>query len=109
MSDQNTPYAAGEQETFGFIDDEEENEESLEDDILNAEGYREAAAFGMTPEEERRGPSLDEELAAEEPDVADEPGGPGPGDPIPDEPSEPQDPDSGEPLPDEPAPPRIRP
>ncbi|MCD0442186.1 hypothetical protein LO763_00910 [Glycomyces sp. A-F 0318] len=105
MSDQNLPYTAAEQETFGFIDDEEANEEPLEDEILDADGYQEAADREMTPEGERRGPSLDEELAAEVPDVSAEVTKPGPGDPIPDEPSEPQEPDPEEPLPDEPAPP----
>lgn len=105
MSDQNTPFTAAEQDAFSFIDDEEQNEEPIEEDILDAEGYREADDYGMTPEEQRRGPSLDEELAAEEPDVSAEPTKPGPGDPIPDEPSEPQEPDPGQPLPDEPAPP----
>jgi hypothetical protein len=106
MSDQNTPYAAAEQETFGFVDDEEPNEESLEDDMLNAGGYREAASYGMTPEEQRRGTPLEQELAAEVPDVGIDPPQPGPGDPIPDEPGPtPGQPDPNDPLPDEPGPP----
>jgi len=106
MSDNNELYTAGEQETFGYIDDEEENEESLEDDILDADDYQEADRDGMTPAEERRGASLEEELAAEVPDDSGDQREPRPGDPVPDEPSEPEDPDR-EPLPDEPAPPGL--
>ncbi|GAA2270186.1 hypothetical protein GCM10009853_024860 [Glycomyces scopariae] len=105
MSDENAPYAAGEEEPYGFIDDGEEEGEDVEDDILDQKDYREADRWGMTPDEERRGASLADELAAEVPDVSDEPDDPRPGDPIPDEPPGYPDPDGDEPLPDEPAPP----
>jgi hypothetical protein len=105
MSDQNTPFTAAEQDAFSFIDDEEQTEEPIEDGILDADGYQEAADYGMTPEEQRRGASLDRELAAEVPDVSGDPREPRPGDPIPDEPPGPQEPEPGQPLPDEPAPP----
>lgn len=69
MSHDREPYDDAESETFGFVEDEEVTGEELEDDILDAEGYQAADGFGTTPEEERRGPPLDEELDAEEPDV----------------------------------------
>jgi len=87
MSDENVPNSAGEQETFGFIDDEEENEESLEEDILDADDYREADRYGMTADEERRGTPLSVELAGEEPDEPPEPWEPEPEDSISDEPA----------------------
>lgn len=107
MSDDSTAYAQDEEEPFGFVDDDEEEDEELEEEILDAEDYAAADRFGMTEAEERRGPSLDLELSAEEPEVwAGEGGGPRPGGPVPDEPAEPQGPDGEEPPPDEPAPPR---
>ncbi|THV29453.1 hypothetical protein [Glycomyces paridis] len=86
MSDQ--PYDASEQEVFGFVDDDDEGatDESLEEDILDARDYSEADRFGMTPAEERRGGSLEEELAAEVPDEVAEPLDRDPGEPVPDEP-----------------------
>jgi hypothetical protein len=92
---------------FEFVDDddkEEEGDEELESDMLDARDYAEADRFGMTADEERRGAPLAAELAAEEPEVWEEQGEPGPGDPIPDEPAEPE-PDPESPPPDEPAPP----
>ncbi|RRR99574.1 hypothetical protein [Glycomyces terrestris] len=111
MADRNTTYDASEQETFGWVDDEEQNEEGLEEDILDARDYREADRFGMTPEEERRGSPLADQLAAEVPEDQGDPREPGPGDPVPDEPDPfdpvgPNDPDPNRPLPDEPAPPQ---
>lgn len=93
MSDGSTGYAQGDDEPFGFVDDDEEEGEELEEDILDARDYAEADRYGMTQEEERRGASLNLELAAEEPEVWDEDdGGPGPGDPVPDEPSRDREP-----------------
>jgi hypothetical protein len=89
---------------YGFVDDDEETDEELEEEILDATDYAEADRFGMTADEERRGAPLAAELAAEEPEVWEEQGEPGPGDPIPDEPAEPE-PEPESPPPDEPAPP----
>ncbi|MEU6860445.1 hypothetical protein AB0B28_16440 [Glycomyces sp. NPDC046736] len=88
MADQNQPYDASEQETFGFVDDDDEGatDESLEEDILDARDYAEADRYGMTPAEERRGASLEDELAAEIPDESAEPRPLDADDPIPDEP-----------------------
>lgn len=90
---------------FEFVDDDEEGDEELEEEILDANDYREADRFGTTPAEESRGAPLDTELAAEEPEVWDDQDEQRPGDPVPDEPSEPE-PDPEAPPPDEPAPPR---
>ncbi|MDA1361327.1 hypothetical protein O1R50_16980 [Glycomyces luteolus] len=107
MSDENAAYTQGEDEPFGFIDDDEEEGEEVEEDILDADDYAEADRFGMTPQEEGRGTPLGLELSAEEAEVwAAEGDGPGPGDPISDEPAVPEGPDGEEPPPDEPAPPR---
>jgi pimeloyl-ACP methyl ester carboxylesterase len=105
MTDGNQTYDAAEHETFGFIDDEQPNEEGLTDAILDAEGYQEADKPGMTPEEERRGASLEQQLAAEVPEDTGLERERDPGEPIPDEadPLQPV-PDDGEPrepLPDE--------
>ncbi|GAA2167881.1 MULTISPECIES: hypothetical protein [Glycomyces] len=89
---------------FEFVDDDEETDEELEEEILDATDYAEADRFGMTADEERRGAPLSAELAAEEPEVWEEQYEPGPGDPIPDEPAEPE-PEPESPPPDEPAPP----
>jgi len=89
---------------YGFVDDDEETDEELEEEILDATDYAEADRFGMTADEERRGAPLAAELAAEEPEVWEEQDKPGPGDPIPDEPAEPE-PEPESPPPDEPAPP----
>ncbi|MCH7229273.1 hypothetical protein L0U85_00090 [Glycomyces sp. L485] len=68
MRDDRKPYSDDEKETFGYIDDEEESEESLEDEILDAEDYQGADRYGTTPAEEQLGVPLDEGLAEEEPD-----------------------------------------
>jgi hypothetical protein len=103
MTDRNQTYDAAEHETFGFVDDEQPNEEGLTDAILDAEGYQEADKPGMTPEEERRGASLEQQLAAEVPEDTGEARERDPGEPVPDEadPLQPV-PDDGEPS--EPAP-----
>ncbi|WP_168801486.1 hypothetical protein [Glycomyces buryatensis] len=68
MSTDRRPYSAAEEETFGHVDDERDNEESLEQEILEAEGYKGADRHGTTPAEEQLGVSLDEALEDEEPD-----------------------------------------
>lgn len=102
MTDRNQGYDAAEHETFGFVDDEQPNEEGLTDAILDADGYQEADRPGMTPEEERRGASLEQQLAAEVPDDTGRDRERGPDEPVPDEadPLQPI-PDDDEPSPDE--------
>lgn len=105
MTDRNQTYDAAEHETFGFVDDEEPNEEGLSDAILDADGYQEADKPGMTPQEERQGTPLEQQLAAEVPEDTGEARERDPGEPVPDEadPLQPV-PDEGEPrepLPDE--------
>jgi hypothetical protein len=98
MTDQDQGYAQGDDEPFGFVDDDEEEGEELEEDILGSRDYAEADRYGMTQEEQRRGTPLNMELAAEEPEVWEDDGGPGPGDPVPDEPAEPRDLEGGGPA-----------
>lgn len=109
MTDGNTGYDAAEHETFGFIDDEQPNEEGLEDAILDAEDFQEADKYGMTPREERQGTPLEEQLAAEIPEDEGAQGGSDPGDPVPAEtdplepiPDGPADPNDPDPVPPEP-------
>jgi hypothetical protein len=85
-ADDRRPYSAEEQDAFGYIDDEEQNEETVEDAILDAEDYRALNRHGTTPGEERAGVPLEEQLAAEEPET---PGA------VPDEWPEGPDPRSG--------------
>ena len=51
------------------LDDEDMRADVLDTGIDAGEGYRGATRFGTTVEEERRGESLDQLLAEEEPDV----------------------------------------
>lgn len=109
MTDQT--YDAAEHETFGFVDDEQPNEEAFTEAVLDAEDYQGAGKPGMTPQEERQGTPLEEQLAAEIPDEgASRAGGPDepapnesdPLQPIPGEPADPRGPDPLQPIPDEP-------
>lgn len=100
MTDQDQGYAQGDDEPFGFVDDDEEEGEELEEEILGSRDYAEADRYGMTQEEQRRGAPLNLELAAEEPEVWEDDRS-GPGDPVPDEPAEPQDLSEGEPAAEE--------
>ncbi|HLU27868.1 MAG TPA: hypothetical protein VKZ65_05470 [Glycomyces sp.] len=70
MSDRE-PYSLDDKDEFEWIDDVEQSERPVEEAMLDAEGY-EADRHGTTPAEERHGPPLEEELAAEEPDVQSE-------------------------------------
>jgi hypothetical protein len=57
----------------GTDSDEVRNDDG--DTVVNApDDWSEADKFGMTPREEREGEPLDDRLAAEEPDVIDDPG-----------------------------------
>ncbi|HZE38185.1 MAG TPA: hypothetical protein VE172_05170 [Stackebrandtia sp.] len=69
--DRTEGYSAGEEGELEFVNDDEESDEQLEDEILQADGYREAGRFGTTAAEERRGEPLSQRLSEEEPDVLD--------------------------------------
>ncbi|MEV0647392.1 hypothetical protein AB0I28_19190 [Phytomonospora sp. NPDC050363] len=81
----NERFDAADNETFGFVDDDdtiEEPDQRLENEILSRDDYGEADRQGTTPEEAREGESLDLRLAAErsdEPAPADDSREDGPG------------------------------
>lgn len=83
-----------------------------------AEVFRAGEHFGLTPEEERRGTPLQQEMAAEVPEIAGDQDEPVPNGPVPGEPDKPDpaqpvpgpnDPDPMQPIPDPDRPDPMRP
>ena len=74
MTDQSyeLPEDDGVLEPIDTLDDDDLRADVLDTGIDPGEGYRGATRYGTTAEEERRGESLDQLLAEEEPEAGDE-------------------------------------